>query len=439
MGAVTLSQSEPTSYQDLQELICNEWIKMDKKKVLLKNTIMLYVLIFSNYILNLIVVPYQTRVLGPEKYGLIGLASAIVTYLQLFVDFGFLLSATEDVAKNRTDTRRLSQIFTSVTIVKSLFSILSMIAIIAICGFIPRWKENLVFIALYCLMGVLSSLLPDFLYRGIEQMTTITVRTVLIRVFFTAMTLVFVKQPEDYYLIPVFQIVGNAGAWIATYIHMKKKLNIHFVRCSGSELLGQVKRSAPFFASRIAGTVYSTANTLILDISFAGQVTAFYTSADKLVSTARSGVSPISDSMYPYMVANRDFTLVKKVLLIFEPIIIIGCAVLFVWATPICAWFFGDEYAQTGIALRAQLPIVVFTLPSYIFGFPVLSAMGLSKHANNSIVLASVVHIFNLGVLLVLGKINMVTLGITASIAEFIVLSYRVFVVVKNRRLLEEA
>ena len=59
---------------------------------------MLYALTFSTYALNLIVVPYQTRVLGPDKYGLIGIAAAIVVYVQLVIDFGFLLSATEDVS-----------------------------------------------------------------------------------------------------------------------------------------------------------------------------------------------------------------------------------------------------------------------------------------------------------------------------------------------------
>ncbi len=411
---------------------------MDKRKRLLKNTVMLYALTFSTYALNLIVVPYQTRVLGPDKYGLIGIAAAIVVYVQLVIDFGFLLSATEDVSVHRSDFRKLSEIFTSVTIVKTLLSVLALAVVAVVCLFVPRWKENMFFIVLYCVMGILSSMIPDYVYRGIEQMTAITVRTVLIRVFFAAMTLIFVKKPEDYLLIPIIQIVGNAVALAATYVHMAKKLEVKFVKCGMSEIWAQFKKSIPFFVSRIAGTVYSTANTIILDIGFVGTVTAFYTSADKLVSTARSAVSPISDSMYPYMVANRDFKLVKKVLLFFEPIIILGCAVVFIWATPLCTWFFGEEYAQTAVALRAQLPIVVFTLPVYIFGFPVLSAMGLSKHANYSIVLASIVHIVNLCILFFLGKINMVTLGLAASVAEGVVLTYRVCVVVKNRKLLKE-
>ena len=411
---------------------------MRSGKTLLKNTIMLYLLTFSTYILNLIIVPYETRVLGPEKFGLIGLAAAIITYVQLFIDFGFLLSATEEVANHQEDKKKLSQIFTSVTVNKLFLSVLAAGALVVVCLLVPRWKENFLFIILYCVSTIFSSLIPDYLYRGIEKMESITIRTVLIRVFFTLMVLVFVKSPEDYLLIPILQIIGNSIALICTYVHLWLKLRIGFVVCRASDMFGSMKTSAPFFASRIAGTMYSVANTIILDLISGGAMTAFYTSADKLVSTAKSGLSPISDSMYPYMVKHKDFKMVKRVLLLLEPIIIVGCTILFIWAVPICTWFFGAEYVQTGYALRALLPVVVVILPSYIFGFPVLGAMGLNKYANYSVIFASIIHIVNLIVLYSLGIMSIITLGIATSVAEILVLAFRLVVVIKNRSKLTE-
>lgn len=72
------------------------------KGVLLQNTVMLYLLTFSNYFLSLVVVPYETRVLGVEVFGVLGAATAIMVYFQLVVDFGFLLSGTQEVAKAGT-------------------------------------------------------------------------------------------------------------------------------------------------------------------------------------------------------------------------------------------------------------------------------------------------------------------------------------------------
>ena len=188
-----------------------------------------------------------------------------------------------------------------------------------------------------------------------------------------------------------------------------------------------------FFLSRIASTAYTAANTIILDFISGGTMTGFYTSADKLVSTAKSGISPISDSLYPYIVKNKDFKLVKKDLLVLEPIVILGCMIIFIWARPICMWLFGSEYGYAGDVLRTLLPAVAFILPNYILGFPVLGAMGMNKYANYSVIFGSCIHIINLLIMYFLGIMNIITLGVATSVAEGIILIYRIVIVMKNK------
>lgn len=413
--------------------------KMDNKlrKSLLKNTFMLYILTFSSYFLSFIVVPYQTRVLGPDRYGLVGVAAALMVYFQLIIDFGFLLSATEEVSYNRHDKSILSNIFSTVTICKLILSGLSSIILFFICNFVTQWKENTVFFFMYFLSVMINSLIPDYLYRGIERMGVITMRTVFIKSLFTVLVFVFIKTPEDYMLVPVFQIIGNTAALLGVYMHLFKKIGIRFSLINLSNVIERFKKSSVFFLSRIATTIYTVSNTIILDIISNGGVTAYYTSADKLISTAKSGLSPISDSLYPYMVKNKDFKIVKKILFLLEPIIFLVCLILFIWAEPICIWFFGDEFVNTASALRALLPIIVITLPNYIFGFPVLGAMGLSKHANYSVVIGSIIHVVNLVILYLSGNMNIITLGVTTSATELIVLVYRYVMVFINRNLLK--
>ena len=405
-----------------------------KKRALLKNTIMLYILTFSSYLMSFIVVPYQTRVLGPEKYGMLGVATAIMVYFKLFIDFGFLLSATAEVSNCTEDKNKLSRIFTSVTVNKIVLSSISFFALILLCTIVPQWQDNLLFFILFFLSTVLGSLIPDYLYRGIEKMGAITLRTVLIKLFFTLMVFVLVKDPDDYILIPILNIIGDLVALLGVYCHLFFKLKIRFISCSWWDIRNRMKQSSLFFLSRIATTAYTAANTIVLDLMFAGGMTAYYTSADKLVSTAKNGLSPISDSLYPYMVKNRDFKIVKKVLFVLEPIILLGCTILFIWAKPICIWFFGEQYAHTADALRALLPVVAITLPNYICGFPVLGAMGLSKHANYTVIVGSILHIGNLILLFVTKMMNIVTLGIATSIAEGLILLYRIIVIVRYKK-----
>lgn len=407
-----------------------------KKSVLLKNTVMLYILTFSTYLMSFIVVPYETRILGTAGYGLLGVATAMMVYFQLVIDFGFILSATEEVSRNREDKRYLSQIFTAVTLNKLLLTLVSGIVLFALCRLVPRWQEHALFFFLFFLATAINSLIPDYLYRGIEQMSAITIRTVLIKFFFTVMIFLLLKSPSDYCVIPLLNIIGNLGALLGVYVHLFRKVGIRFARITRADFWRSFRQSNTFFLSRIASTAYTAANTVILDVLSAGTSTAFYSSADKLITTAKNGLSPISDSLYPYMTKNRDFKLVKKVLCIIMPVILAGCAVVFIWAEPLCTWFFGPGYGQTAPVLRAMLPVVVVILPSYILGFPTLSAMGLSKYANYSVIFGSVLHICNLCALYFSGHMNMITLGILVSIAETAILAFRIVVILRHRELL---
>jgi hypothetical protein len=139
-----------------------------KKGVLLKNTIMLYILQFSTYLLAFIVVPYETRVLGPTVYGKLGVATAIMVYFQLVIDFGFILSATEDVSRNREDNAFLRNIFTSVTVAKLFLTAGSLVVLMVLCRAVRSWQGNTLFFTLFFAATAINSMMPDYLYRGLE-------------------------------------------------------------------------------------------------------------------------------------------------------------------------------------------------------------------------------------------------------------------------------
>ena len=411
----------------------------EKHGALLKNTVMLTVLQLSTYALALITVPYQTRVLGPEVYGVLGVATAVMVYFQLVCDFGFLLSATEDASLHREDTAYLSRLMTSVTLCKLVLAAISAVVLFALCQ-LTRWRDKTGLFFLFFLSTVFTSLMPDYLYRGLEKMTAITVRTVCIRAFFALCIFLFLKKPEDLWVIPVLNIIGNGIAAAAAYFDLSRRFSIRFCPVKRTQTLSTMKQSSVFFLSRIATTAYTALNTIILDIiSASGAATGYYTASDKLITTGRNLLSPISDSLYPYMAKNRDFKMVKKILLAAMPPIILFCIACFIWAEPVCVFLLGEEYAPAGQVLRAMLPVGIITLPSYILGFPTLGAMGLSKYANYSVVFGSVLHVVNLTVLLLTNRISMVSLAVLVSCAEFAILLFRIVVILRNRDKLRPA
>lgn len=412
--------------------------KLSKKGTLLKNTVMLYILTFSTYIFGFITVPYQTRVLGPEIYGVLGFATACSVYVQLFLDFGFLLSATEDVSNNRNDKQMLSRIMSAVAACKLLLSVAALAVVGVVCVTVPKFRQDAMLYVLFFVYVAVNSLLPDYLYRGLEKMSAITYRTVLVKMFFTAAIFLLLRSKDQYYVVPMLNLLGALGACIWTYLDVYRNLGIRFVKVDLGYVWKTLVRSSSYFWSRIASTVYGATNALIIGFLYpTGATVGLYSATEKLTTTARSAFSPIADSLYPYMVANKDFKLVKKVMLVLMPLIILGCTVVGIFAEPFCVLMFGEEFRASGELLRYLLPVVMLCLPSYVFGFPVLSPMGKAKYANISVIIGAVLHACMLGGMYIAGVLNVVNICIATCITEVVILSIRIGVVVKNRHLMK--
>ncbi|MDO5746533.1 MAG: oligosaccharide flippase family protein [Actinomycetaceae bacterium] len=403
-------------------------IQDSKKRRLFKNTVYLYILVFSGYFFALITVPYQTRVLGPELFGKIGWAMATMTYFSLFIEFGYLISATEKIALHQEERKEIEKIVGAVTVNK-LIAVAGGFAIILVLSLTwSKMNDDPWFFILCYFSAVIQSFMLDFFYRGIEQMQLITIVSVAIRAFFTVCIFIFLHEPADYWVVPALNLAGGLLAAAYLYYYMIKKLGYKFVIPDAAYCLAIMKHSAGFFYSRVASTVYTSTNIFLLGFVYPVQSVQIgaYTSADKLTSVMKRFFSPIADSLYPYMVKNKDFKLLKKMLMFLMPPIILGSSIIIYFATPLCVLVFGPEFELAGPVLQLMMGIVIITLPVYLLGFPTLSALGGAKAVNASVIVASVIDVTLLVALYLTGTFTLFTVVITSLITELIILIYRI-------------
>lgn len=403
---------------------------------LLENTIMLYILQFSNMALALITQGYQVRVLGMDKVGVLGAAQYATNFFQIFIDFGFIYSATAEISRNREDKGYLSRVLTCVVAAKTGFMLVSYGVLFLFIR--PGLRESGEFLVygIYLFSISMASFLPDFMYRGLEQMTTITVRAVTIKVFATVMIFVFLRQPGDYWMVPLFTAIGNGGALVFVYWHLFTKVGVRFCRVSPGEIWAEIKESFQFFISKVAVAINSNLNGILLKNVAGDLATGLYTNADKIIGAARNGMSPIADSLYPHMMKHRNFKVIKKAMCFIYPVILAGCAVVYFFAEPILVLWLGEEGREVVVPLRLLIPVAVCAFPNYVLGYPTMGAMGLAKYANISVVCGTAVYLLGTAVAYFTVGINLISLCVLTSLTEFCILLFRLAVIVKNRRLM---
>ena len=405
---------------------------LSKERILAKNTLMLYIMQISTYVFPLLSFPYLTRVLGADKYGIVVLANSVMAYFTLLIEFGFILSGTNSCSKADGDKSKLGNITFGIIEAKFFLLLLGAIILAFICIFVDKFKtQKLFFILSYIGVG-LTIFIPDYLFRGIEQMSIITYRVVLSKAIYTVFIFACIRKDSDYLLIPVATIAANIIAVLLTWIEIlrKKIIEVKLVRLH--ESFEYLKDSSTFFLSRVASSFYTTLNTLLLGLKFPSIALAQYGVANTLTSTCRSMMNPIADSIYPYMVKQKNYRLVKKIVLILEPIICIGCFILWFIAGPVIRIVCGEGYDNAVPILRAMLPLIIITLPTYMFGFPVLGALGKIKWANISVVIGAIFHVVIILLLFFINKLNFISLSILSFFTEVVVCSIRVYITLKT-------
>ena len=81
-------------------------LKSGEVKRLMENFFSLSVLKLVNAILPFVTLPYLIKVLGFQQYGAIVLALSVIAYFQAITDYGFNLSATREIVKNRNNKNK---------------------------------------------------------------------------------------------------------------------------------------------------------------------------------------------------------------------------------------------------------------------------------------------------------------------------------------------
>jgi len=397
-----------------------------KRKSLVNNTVMLFLLTGSNYVFGLITVPYLTRVLGAELYGMIGFGSAFYTIALLFLDFGFLLSGTLEIAKCGDDRDAISRVFSAVLFAKALVFIPVFLVFSAVIFSVDRFSVEPFFYYAWFFYAVANSMVPDFLYRGLENMSSVTIRNVIVKAIFAILIFVFVRYPEQYGLVPVFHFLGALAALVVMYAHVWRKLGIRLRLVPWSEVFGQVKKSSLYFLSRIAATIFNSMNTMVIGfIAPTGPTLGFYSATNTTIHAGQQAITPVTDSLFPNIVRTKNYRLMMKVAAVGELILIAGSVLVGVYAEPLCAFVFGEEYAGMAIMLQIMLPMIPITLLSYLFGWAGLGSMGKDAITNMSVVVGAAFHVVTLGVLFFVGQLNALAICAVTVVTQVVIVAIR--------------
>jgi len=401
--------------------------KYERHKTLVDNFNFMSILQISQILMPLLIYPYLIRVLGKETYGVVAYSNAIVAYLLTLINFGFNISEIKEISVLRDQKGKVSEIVSSVLIIRALIFVAAIIVLIVGVFSIPFLREHKWLYLAYSGLLINAALNPGFYFLGIEKMKFITFITIIANLIFLVLTLVLVRRPSQYVLVPLFTSIGSLiGTIIGLYIMFARE-RVIFVFQKADALKAHFKESLPFFTARVSVLVIDKTNFILLG-SFVGYAeVAYYDLAAKFLAVMQTPVNVFVQVLFPNVSRTRNISLVLRTIKILLVFYILGYFSLFFIGEPLIKIIGSPELIPSKYVLYILAISALTDLVSTLLGTPGLLAAGHKVEYNKSIIYSSFFYGIFVLILYLNGWIGLYQLALATVLTSSYKLIYRLY------------
>ncbi|MBS7834589.1 oligosaccharide flippase family protein [Wohlfahrtiimonas chitiniclastica] len=335
-----------------------------------------------NYLVPLITLPYLTRTLGVDQYGALNLALSLIQYGMLFINFGFNLSATQYIARNRNQSLLISRAFWETMLAKLALFFVACITLILITINIATFYEIrwIVFILFIQLLSV--SIDPLWFFQGIEKLERVSLIGSLIRLLTIPLLIVFVHSPDDVGVAAFIQAALLLTASFVNIFLVKKEQIIVFMNLHKLRIIKALHKSLPLFIGAAAISLYNTSTPIILGLVSSYDQVGIYSASFRVQMAAIGVFTVLGQVIYPrvnHLFAtdvDSAYLFVKKLLIYMFPILLVA-SLLFYFLVPILApLVLGKGFSESAETLKIMAPMLFLIPYSIVFANNLLLPLG---------------------------------------------------------------
>lgn len=367
------------------------------KSQLVQNTVALYGIQFGRKLAPLVIIPFLARTLGPTGWGTVAFTQSLGEFIVLVIEFGFNLSATREMARNRDSKEVCSQIVAGVLGAQVLLALIAVATALVLSNWIPILRDNPLLLASGLFYAVAQGFMPIWFFQGLERMRAAAALEISGKMLGMVAILTLVRSPEDGWLVLFIQgltpgistLVGLGMAYRAVPFCMPSWLLVR----------DAVRLGWPMFIFRSGESLYGVGNAFILGLFAPPAIVGYFASAEKISKAVFGLLNPIREALYPRLshIAPRSPKEAARLARIGVLIMGVGGLLLggalFIFAPLLIRLLMGQgfEPAVTVLRILALLPPLLSI--TYSVGLQCLLPLGRDAEVNRIILSAGLLNV----------------------------------------------
>ena len=173
-------------------------------------------------LLPIITIPYVSRVLGPTGIGINAYTNSIVQYFVLFGTLGLTMYGNREIAYNRDDRQKMSNLFWELALLRLVTTSLAIIVYLVFILLVDQYQT---FYLIQGLLLVATAVDMSWFFQGLEEFRITVLRNSLVKIVSLVLIFTLVKSRNDLWIyifvLTGSQVLGNLTLfpYLKTYIN----------------------------------------------------------------------------------------------------------------------------------------------------------------------------------------------------------------------------
>ena len=367
-----------------------------KQASIKKNFLMNALLALSNALFPLITYMHVSRALLTVGMGKFSFATSLIAWFSMFAQLGIPEYGVRACAKVRDNREELTRTAHELLLINLMTNAAVYLVFFLSLAVVPRLQGEK---TLYILMSttiLLTSLGMEWLYKGLEQYTYITVRSIVCKVIALALVFLLVREEKDYIIYGVLSIFAASASNVLNLAFAHR--HIGFRPVGKYNLARHMRPVLVFFAMACATTIYTNLDILMLGFLRSEADVGIYNASVRVKSLLVSVITSLGTVLLPrasYYVHHgrmEDFRDVSRKALRFVFLAAAPCMTFFfLFAEPAIRVLSGAEFLPAARPMRLLMPTLLLIGVTNILGFEIMVPTDREKLVLYSVVAGALV------------------------------------------------
>ena len=256
----------------------------------------LYAVYIATYVVPLVTVPYLSRTLGPQGWGLVAFFQSFALTMALVIEYGFGYSATRELAVSRDTPSARAAIFSDVMAAKAIIVVATCPVALLLLRNVGNLHNNTGLFAAACVLALAQGFNLAWYYQGMDRITEQAKMDLCTRAIGAVAIFILVKTPEHGFRALLVNAGSAAGGLVWGLSKLRTGHAIPRPTLSGG--VAALKAGGAVFLHRAALSLYTLGNGFILGLLAAPIYVGYYAGAERIARGMQGFLIPLSQVIY---------------------------------------------------------------------------------------------------------------------------------------------